>query len=111
MLQLCKRTVSAVALWGLTWPSAVLSRDSMIRLECRLPPTRLARSEPAGRPEAPTGLTRAVPPVATERLLIVGVRGCYGGEVAAAGIIRQGTSSSMRLMVWPSAILARISLR
>ena len=35
----------------------------------------------------------------------------YVGEVLAAGIIRQGTSSAMRLMVCPAAILARISLR
>ena len=35
----------------------------------------------------------------------------YGGAVVAAGIIRHGTSSSMRLIGWPSAILARMSRR
>ena len=35
----------------------------------------------------------------------------YGGCDFAAEAIRHGINSSMRLMVWPSAILVRMSLR
>ena len=56
---------------------------------------------------------KRTPSVATEgvRLLKVCEDIGYGDEAAAAGVIRQGTSSPMRLMVCPLAILIRISRR
>ncbi len=78
-----KRGVTAVATWRLT-----------------LPPQGGARS----------CVIKQTPSVATEGVCteFSGWLG-YCGEVAAGGIIRQGSSSSMRLMVWPSAILVRMS--
>src|SRR3954462_9290495 len=80
-----KRGVTAVATWHLTLPPQVGAASSGIK---------------------------QTPSVATEGVCLQFLKGVgYGGEVAAAGTMRQGSSSSIRLMVWPSAILARISRR
>lgn len=44
------------------------------------------------------------------RVAWVGIVG-YGGCAGVAAAVRQGISSAILLMVWPSAILVRMSLR
>src|SRR3954468_7546704 len=113
----CKRTVSAVALRDLTWRPIVPRRRRADPARGIVAGGQLRRIRPSSRESRDDASRRAVqreqtPSVATEGVcssVLAGVG--YGGEAAAAEIIRQGTSSSMRLMVWPSAILARISRR
>jgi hypothetical protein len=90
----CDTTMPALPRYsgGVTWPSIELGGR-------RGDPVRPWIAERAGSfcsyRRSPPGVVEAIG---------------YGGEVVA-GIMRQGTSSSMRLIVWPSAILARTSRR